>query len=173
MNLLQEVQKLAVKKQMPDIRPGVTVKIYQRIKEGDKTRIQIYEGMVIKINSGFGADKTITVRKVTDGVGVEKTFPLHSTNIDKITVVKSAKVRRAKLYYLRERFGKSARMREELLNQDIENSSRDFEKEVEEAKAEVVAEESTENTTPEVVETAEEPKVETPVEETKEEEKKE
>ncbi|MDX9971026.1 MAG: 50S ribosomal protein L19 [Candidatus Gracilibacteria bacterium] len=166
MNLLQEVQLLAVKKQMPDIRPGVTVKISQKIKEGDKTRIQHYQGLVIKINSGYGADKTITVRKVTDGVGVEKTFPLYSTNIDKITVVKSAKVRRAKLYYLRERFGKSARMREELLGQEIENSSRDFEVEVEEVKEEVKVEETIENTeTPvEVAPVEVAPVEETPVE---------
>ena len=127
MNLLQEVQKIAVKKQMPDIRPGVTVKIHQKIQEGGKTRIQIFEGIVIKINSGYGADKTITVRKISEGIGVEKTFPIHSTNIEKIIVVKMAKVRRAKLYYLRERFGKSARMKEELMGKDAKFSTRDFE----------------------------------------------
>jgi large subunit ribosomal protein L19 len=144
MSLLQEVQSLAIKRQMPEIRPGNTVKIHQKIQEGGKTRIQIYQGIVIKINSGFGADKTITVRKVTDGIGVEKTFPLYSTNIEKITVVKIAKVRRAKLYYLRERFGKSARMKEELLGKDKEFSSREFEEEAVEMPVEENAELSVE-----------------------------
>jgi len=111
MSLLQSVQRLAIKK-LPEIRSGYTVKVYQKIKEGEKSRIQIYEGLVIAVNSGFGADKTITVRKVVEGIGVEKIFPLFSTNIDKIEVMKKAHVRRAKLYYMRERSGKSARLKE-------------------------------------------------------------
>jgi len=116
MTLLNYVQKLAIKTRVPKVEPGLTVKVHQKIQEGGKSRIQIFEGIIIKVNSGVGADKTFTVRKVVDGIGVEKTFPLFSTIIDKIEVIKLAKVRRAKLYYLRERFGKSARMKEELIS---------------------------------------------------------
>jgi len=112
MSVLQDIQKLAIKKKIPVIRPGYTVKIHQRIKEGEKERVQIFEGLVIKMNSGYGADKTITVRKVFGGIGVEKIFPVHSTNIVKIEVKKKSKVRRAKLYYMRKRSGKSARLKE-------------------------------------------------------------
>ena len=112
MSVLQDIQKLAIKKKIPVIRPGYTVKIHQRIKEGEKERVQIFEGLVIKMNSGYGADKTITVRKVFGGIGVEKIFPIHSTNIVKIEVKKKSKVRRSKLYYMRKRSGKSARLKE-------------------------------------------------------------
>lgn len=118
MNLLQDTQKLAIKKKTPLLKPGHTVKVHQIIQEGEKSRIQVFEGIVIKINSGYGADKTFTVRKVVGGIGVEKIFPLHSTKIDKIEIIKTAKVRRAKLYYLRSRFGKSARMREEFISSE-------------------------------------------------------
>jgi len=120
MNLLQEVQKMAVIKRLPEIRTGYTVRIHQKIKEGDKQRIQLYEGLVIRINSGYGADKTITVRKVVDGIGVEKILPLHSTNIEKIEVIKTSKVRQARLYYMRERFGKSARMKDTLVSAKVQ-----------------------------------------------------
>lgn len=109
--LIQKVQSSFLKK-VPSLRPGLTVRVHQKIKEGGKERIQVFEGLVIKISSGAGLDKTFTLRKVVDGIGVEKIFPLHSPNIAKIKVVKEAKVRRAKLYYMRERFGKSARLRE-------------------------------------------------------------
>ncbi len=112
MSVLQDIQKLAIKKKIPVIRPGYTIKIHQRIKEGEKERIQIFEGLVIKMNSGYGADKTVTVRKVFGGIGVEKVFPVYSTNIVKIEVKKKSKVRRAKLYYMRKRSGKSARLKE-------------------------------------------------------------
>lgn len=149
MNILQLVQKMPVKR-VPEIRTGYTVRVHQKIKEGEKTRIQIFEGLVIKVNSGFGADKTITVRKVVGGIGVEKIFPVHSTNIEKFEVIKKSKVRRAKLYYMRERSGKSARLKETFV------SSKDFDQEeapvVEESK---VNEESTPEETVEVTETAE------------------
>lgn len=112
MSILQDIQKLAIKKEIPVIRPGYTIKVHQRIKEGEKERIQIFEGLVIKLNSGYGADKTVTVRKVFGGIGVEKVFPVYSTNIVKIEVKKKSKVRRAKLYYMRKRSGKSARLKE-------------------------------------------------------------
>lgn len=111
MSVLQGIQSKA-KKVVPVIRTGYTVRVHQRIKEGEKERIQIFEGLVIKINSGHGADKTFTVRKVVEGIGVEKIFPLYSANIAKIEVKKIAKIRRAKLYYMRERSGKSARLKE-------------------------------------------------------------
>jgi len=115
MTLLQEVQKLAVnnlKKKIPELKPGYTVAVHQRIKEGEKERVQIFEGLVIKIGSGHGADKTFTVRKVVEGIGVEKIFPLYSPRIEKIQVKKEGKVRRARLYYMSKRFGKSARLQE-------------------------------------------------------------
>ncbi len=116
MNILQSIQKKAVTKRVPIIRAGYTVRVHQKIKEGEKERIQIYEGLVIAVNSGYGADKTFTVRKVVGGIGVEKIFPVYSSAIEKIEIKKKSKVRRAKLYYMRERFGKSARLKEEFVS---------------------------------------------------------
>jgi large subunit ribosomal protein L19 len=97
--------------EQPDIRPGDTVKVHVRVREGDKERIQVFEGMVIGMHRG-GARASFTVRKVSFGQGVERIFPLHSPTIAKLEVVRSAKVRRAKLYFLRELRGKAARMKE-------------------------------------------------------------
>ena len=140
-NILQDIQKLAIKKR-PDIQPGNTVKIHQRIKEGEKERVQMFEGLVLKTNSGFGADKTITVRKIVDGIGVERTFPLYSTNIQKIEVKKKGKVRRAKLYYMRGRSGKSARMKETFVSEkELEESIEELaDQKAEEDKKEKTAE---------------------------------
>jgi len=98
-------------KKMPDIKPGDTVKVHQKIKEGDKERIQIFEGVVIARKHGKGISSTITVRKVVDQVGVERIFPVHSPSVEKIEVVKSSKVRRAKLYYLRTAKGAKAKLK--------------------------------------------------------------
>ncbi|MBI1971409.1 MAG: 50S ribosomal protein L19 [Candidatus Wildermuthbacteria bacterium] len=106
-------------KKFPDIRPGDTVKIHQKIKEGDpssasgqvKERIQVFEGLVLARKHGKGPGATLTVRRVLQGVGVERIFPLHSPVIDKIEIVKRAKVRRAKLYYLRAAKGKKAKLK--------------------------------------------------------------
>jgi large subunit ribosomal protein L19 len=95
----------------PAIKPGDTVKVHVKVREGDKERIQIFEGMVIGMHRG-GARATFTVRKVSFGQGVERIFPLHSPTIDKIDVVRTARVRRAKLYVLRELKGKAARMKD-------------------------------------------------------------
>jgi len=98
-------------KDMPDIRPGDTVKVHQKIKEGDKERIQIFEGLVIARKHGKGISSTITVRKVVESIGVERIFPVHSPSVAKIEVVKSGKVRRSKLYYLRTAKGTKARLK--------------------------------------------------------------
>ena len=95
----------------PDMRSGDTVRVHVKVREGDKERIQVFEGSVIALHRG-GARATFTVRKVSFGQGVERIFPLHSPTIDKIEVVRSAKVRRAKLYFLRDLKGKAARMKE-------------------------------------------------------------
>ena len=109
--LIRDVQKSQLKK-VPEIRSGYTVRVHQKIKEGNKERVQSFEGLVIKLGHGEGVEKTITVRKIVQGIGVEKVFPLNSPNIKKIEVKKKAKVRRSKLYYMRERSGKSARLQE-------------------------------------------------------------
>ena len=98
-------------KKNPEIRSGDHVKVHQKIKEGDKERIQIFEGIVIAAKHGKGMSGTITVRKVVQGVGVERVFPIHSPLISKIEVVKSSKIRRSKLYYLRQAKGKKAKLK--------------------------------------------------------------
>lgn len=113
---IQKVDKNQLKSDLPEIRPGYTVKVHQKIKEGDKQRIQIFEGLVIAIGHGNGPSKTITVRKVVAGIGVEKIFAVHSPNIAKIDVIRTGKIRRAKLYYMRDRSGKSARLKEVMVS---------------------------------------------------------
>lgn len=98
---------------LPEVVPGDTVKVYQKIIEGKKERVQIFEGIVIAKHNKNPLHATITVRKIASGVGVERIFPLISNKIEKLEVVKKAKVRRAKLYYIRELVGKSARLKEE------------------------------------------------------------
>lgn len=98
-------------RERPDMRPGDTVRVHVKVREGDKERIQVFEGLVIAQHRG-GARATFTVRKVSFGQGVERIFPLHSPIIDRIEIVRSARVRRAKLYFLRKLRGKAARMRE-------------------------------------------------------------
>jgi len=100
-----------LKKNLPEIKPGYTVVVHQKIKEGEKTRIQPFEGLVIAAKHGNGINGTITVRKIIGGIAVERIFPLHTPTIDKIEVTRKSKVRRAKLYYLRGKFGKKAKMK--------------------------------------------------------------
>lgn len=101
MDIIQAINQPKLRTDLPDIRPGVTVRVHQKIKEGDKERLQVFEGIVIRESGGKGLNGTFTVRKISEGVGVEKIFPLHSPLIAKIDVIKRAKVRRAKLHYLR------------------------------------------------------------------------
>ncbi len=103
-----------LKKDLPDIRPGDTIKIYQKVKEKDKERIQAFEGIVLAKKHGKGISATITVRRVISGIGVEKIFPIHSPIIEKIEVLKKGRVRRAKLYYLRKAKGKKARLKRKI-----------------------------------------------------------
>lgn len=105
------VEAGVVRRDREGFRPGDTVRVYTRVVEGEKERIQVFEGVVIR-KRGEGARASFTVRRVSYGVGVERTFPLHSPRIERIQVVRSGRVRRAKLYYLRGRSGKSARLRE-------------------------------------------------------------
>src|SRR3989338_2865719 len=105
-----------LKTDIPDIRSGDTVQVHQRIKEGDKERIQVFEGLVLARKHGRGVNATITVRKVSQGVGIERIFPIHSPMIAKIEIVKRSKVRKAKLYYLRTAKGKKAKLKAKEFN---------------------------------------------------------
>lgn len=111
LNLVNEITKEQMKSDVPELAPGQTVRVDVKIQEGDKFRIQAYEGTVVKVQ-GSGIGKTFTVRKISSGVGVERTFPVHSPVIDKISVLRVGKVRRAKLYYLRNRVGKATKLKE-------------------------------------------------------------
>lgn len=111
MDYIRMIEEEQMKKDLPAFRPGDTVRVHVRVVEGSRERIQVFEGIVIKMKGG-GLRRTFTVRRVTYGVGVERTFPLHSPRIDKIEVVRRGVVRRAKLYYLRELSGKAARIRD-------------------------------------------------------------
>lgn len=111
MSLIQAVEEQHLRKDLPPFKPGDTVKVQVKVVEGDKERLQAFEGICIR-RRGTGLSATFTVRKVTYGVGVERTFPMHSPSIDRIEVLRHGQVRRAKLYYLRKLRGKAARIRE-------------------------------------------------------------
>ena len=108
---IAELEQAQLRDDIPDFRPGDTLKVHVRVKEGNRSRIQVFQGVVIR-RQGGGVRETFTVRKISYGVGVERTFPVHPPVIDKIEVVTRGDVRRAKLYYLRELRGKAARIRE-------------------------------------------------------------
>ncbi|HEX4825691.1 MAG TPA: 50S ribosomal protein L19 [Candidatus Polarisedimenticolaceae bacterium] len=112
MNVIRSIEAEGLKKDVPEFRPGDRVKVHVRVVEGDKSRIQVFEGDVIGRRSGGGLRATFTVRKTSGGVGVERIFPVHSPIVEKIEVTRLGKVRRAKLYYLRDRTGKKARIQE-------------------------------------------------------------
>jgi len=114
MDIIKSIESEQLKSDIPEFRPGDTVKVHVKIKEGQRERIQIFEGIVIKRQNG-GLRETFTVRRIAYGVGVERTFPVHSPMIAKIEVVRKGKVRRAKLYYLRGKIGKKATKVKELI----------------------------------------------------------
>ncbi len=114
-NKIVKFDQTGLKKNIPDIRPGNTVRIFQKIKEKDKERIQVFEGVVLARKHGKGISATITVRRVVSGVGVERVFPINSPMIDKIEVSKKGKVRRSKLYYLRTAKGKRGQLKGEFM----------------------------------------------------------
>ena len=111
MDTMKMVEQDYLKKDIPSFRPGDTVRVYVKVVEGGRERIQVFEGTVLR-RRGSGLSETFTVRRVTYGVGVERTFLVHSPRLDKIEVKKKGRVRRARLYYLRDRVGKAARIRE-------------------------------------------------------------
>ncbi len=184
MDIIKSIEHEQLKNKIPELKVGNTVKVHVRIKEGNKERIQVFEGIIIKVQGG-GLNQTFTVRKISYGVGVEKTFLVHSPLVEKVELVRVGKARRAKLYYLRDRVGKAAKTKEQIgarienreitLKEDLveEPVVADEEVATQEAPAEVAPEENpaveTENVeVQEVVDTVKEEVVE----EVKEEDKK-
>jgi large subunit ribosomal protein L19 len=112
MDTIRLATKDDMKTDLPTFKAGDTISVGAKVVEGDRSRVQIFEGVVIAISAGAGLDKTFTVRKISNGIGVERIFPFHSPNVDSIKVLKRGRVRRAKLYYLRELKGKAARIKQ-------------------------------------------------------------
>ena len=113
MDIIKSIEHEQLKNKIPELKVGNTVRVHVRIKEGNKERIQVFEGIIIKVQGG-GVNKTFTVRKISYGVGVEKTFLVHSPLVEKVELVRVGKARRARLFYLRDRVGKSAKTREQV-----------------------------------------------------------
>ena len=113
MDLIKALTNEQLKTDRPELNIGDSVRIHNKVKEGSKERIQLFEGTIIAKNGG-GISETFTVRRISYGIGVEKTFPVHCPNVEKIEVIRHGKVRRAKLYYLRDRVGKSSKVKEQL-----------------------------------------------------------
>ena len=176
MDIIKSVEHEQLKNKIPDLKIGDTVRVHQKIKEGNRERIQVFEGIIIKKQNG-GVNQTFTVRKISYGVGVEKTFLVHSPLVEKVEVVRVGKARRAKLYYLRDRVGKAAKTKENAWARIEDNEitvKEDLAEEVaqNDAPAESAPEEapSVETETPvveEVVDTVKEENVETVKEEEK------
>lgn len=172
MDIIKSIEHEQLKNKIPDLHIGDTIRVHQRIKEGNRERIQVFEGIIIK-KQGGGVNQTFTVRRVAYGVGVEKTFLIHSPLVEKIEVVRVGKSRRAKLYYLRDRIGKAAKTKENLAAR-IENKEIVVKEEISEAevsentnevpasedKIEAPAVESTNVVVEETVDTVSEEKVE-------------
>ena len=113
MNVLDLITKEQIRNDLPELQIGDTLRVYIKVKEGARERVQMFEGTMIR-RKGGGIAETFTVRRISYGIGVEKTFPINSPNIDRIEVVRHGKVRRAKLYYLRDRIGKAAKVKQRL-----------------------------------------------------------
>ena len=173
MDIIKSIEHEQLKSKIPDIKIGDTVRVHQRVKEGNRERIQVFEGIVIKKQNG-GLNETFTVRRISYGVGVEKTFLIHSPLVEKVELVRVGKVRRAKLYYLRDRIGKAAKTkenvganlkREQIIVKEEAEKAREIE---EEKKAEKAAEAKAEEAkTAEATEAKTVEKAETKTEETK------
>ena len=171
MDIIKSIEHEQLKNKIPELKVGNTVKVHVRIKEGNKERIQVFEGIIIKVQGG-GVNQTFTVRKTSYGVGVEKTFLVHSPLVEKVELVRVGKARRARLFYLRDRVGKAAKTKE-LVGARIEDKEIVVKEDLtEEAPAEEVKEEVVE-TPAETTETVEEvaEAIEAPAEEAKKEDK--
>ena len=151
-DILESIEHEPMKSKIPYLKVGDTVKVHVRVKEGNRERIQVFEGIVIK-KQGGGVNATFTVRKTSYGVGVEKTFLIHSPAVEKVEVIRVGKARRAKLYYLRDRLGKSAKTKEKvgarIETKELTIKEELVEEPAEEVKEEVVTEVATETTTEE------------------------
>ncbi len=159
MDIIKSIEHEQMKNKIPTLKVGDTVKVHVRVKEGNRERIQVFEGIIIKIQGG-GVNQTFTVRRISYGVGVEKTFLIHSPAVEKVEVVRVGKARRAKLFYLRDRVGKSAKTKEQV-GARIETLETIIKEEAVEEVAEPVAE-TVENVEPAVEAAPEEaPAVET------------
>ena len=177
MDIVKSIEHEQLKNKIPDLKVGNTVRVHVRIKEGNKERIQVFEGTIIKVQ-GSGLNKTFTVRKISYGVGVEKTFLIHSPLVEKVELVRVGKARRAKLFYLRDKVGKAAKTREiagaRIEDKEIEIKGAEVVEEPvqEETVANEVAETPVEEVATETKATEEvvEEKVEAPAEEAKTEE---
>ena len=168
MDIIKSIEHEQLKNKIPELKVGDTVRVHQKIKEGNRERIQVFEGIIIKKQNG-GVNATFTVRKISYGVGVEKTFLVHSPLVEKVEVVRVGKARRAKLYYLRDRIGKAAKTKENT-GARIEDKEIVVKEELAEESVEVAPEEAPaiETETPvveETVDTVNEEKVETVKEE--------
>ena len=163
MDIIKSIEHEQLKNKIPDLKVGDTVRVHQRIKEGNRERIQVFEGIIIKKQNG-GVNATFTVRKISYGVGVEKTFLVHSPLVEKVELVRVGKARRAKLYYLRDRIGKAAKTKENTGARIEDKEIMVKEELVEEPVSEEVAENATETVEAPVEEAKSEVKEETPVE---------
>lgn len=161
MDIIKSIEHEQLKNKIPELKVGNTVKVHVRIKEGNKERIQVFEGIIIKVQGG-GVNQTFTVRKTSYGVGVEKTFLIHSPLVEKVELVRVGKARRARLFYLRDRVGKAAKTKEQI-------GARIEDREIvvkEDLVEEPVAEEVVETVETPAVETTEAPAEETTIKET-------
>ena len=160
MDIIKSIEHEQLKNKIPELKVGNTVRVHVRIKEGNKERIQVFEGIIIKVQGG-GVNKSFTVRKISYGVGVEKTFLVHSPLVEKVELVRVGKARRARLFYLRDRVGKAAKTKEQV-GARIENREITIKEDVvEEAPEEEPAVETETPVVQEVVDTVKEETVET------------
>ena len=169
MDIIKSIEHEQLKNKIPELNIGSTVRVHVRVKEGNRERVQVFEGIIIKVQGG-GVNKTFTVRKIAYGVGVEKTFLVHSPLVEKVEVVRVGKARRAKLFYLRDRIGKSAKTKEKIgarivtneitLKEDLSEETSNAKDDVGEAQEEAPAIETENIVKEEVIDTVKEENVE-------------